>query len=149
MVKSCHSCKRLFEDFLNAHTLCPECRAKEEQLLRDVKDYLWSNPGTTEVKLCELFEVTHEQIMLWLRSERLEIMPDSAIKLTCVRCGSMISSGKYCADCKKRIKDDLGKMKDDIHADKENTQHTAGMVVDKSASKNKLRFLGNSADIKK
>ncbi|MBP3198687.1 MAG: hypothetical protein J6N21_17015 [Butyrivibrio sp.] len=109
MLKTCFICKRLFDDYMDTNSMCPDCRSKEEALLREVKDYLWNNPGTTEAKLNEIFDVPSGQINKWLRDGRLELTPDSAIKLRCTRCGSMILSGKYCNDCADRIKDGFNK----------------------------------------
>ncbi len=104
MLKTCSWCNRMFEDYLGNNTLCQDCRDKEETLLRAVKDYLWDNPGATETKLGELFDIPRGRISKWLRDGRIELTPDSAIKLRCLRCGSMITSGKYCPDCAERIK---------------------------------------------
>ncbi len=129
MIKNCLKCGKIFEDFLDLYKLCPNCREQEYDLLRKVKDYLWDYPGTTEAKLRELFGVTHEQVTKWLREERLEITPESNIKLMCVRCGSAILKGKYCDHCKKIVGDELASLKKDI-APKQDKQ-IYSMIVDK------------------
>ncbi|MCR4740369.1 MAG: MerR family transcriptional regulator [Lachnospiraceae bacterium] len=109
MLKSCLGCNKLFDDPIGDYKLCKECRAAEEELLRKVKDYLWDNPGTSEAKLEELFDVTRKQVTRWLREGRLEVTPESDIKLTCMRCGSNIKSGRFCGDCVKKLKDGFAK----------------------------------------
>ena len=149
MVKNCATCGRIFEDYLDLYKTCPQCRDEENTLLRQVKDYLWDYPGTTEGKLRELFGVSHQQVTKWLREERLEITPDSSIKLTCLRCGSMILKGKYCPDCAKRIGAQLNEMKREMSANKrEKTIYS--MVIDKDmAPGGKMHFLQNASKYEK
>ncbi|MBO6154259.1 MAG: hypothetical protein J6O60_02350 [Lachnospiraceae bacterium] len=147
MVKNCATCNRIFDDYLDIYRNCPECREKEAGLLRQVKDYLWDYPGATEGKLREVFGVTHQQVTTWLREERIEITPDSSIKLTCLRCGSMILKGKYCPDCAKRIGVQLEQLKKEL-SPKEKRQHKNiySMVVDKDmAPGGKMHFLQNAS----
>ncbi len=144
MVKQCVMCNRLFEDYLDMNISCPDCREKETQLLRDIKDFLWDYPGTTEAKLREIFPVTHAQIMKWLREERLEITPDSSIKLTCRRCGSMILKGKYCEHCKQRVGAELNELKRELEPKAQKQMY--GMVIDKDmAPGGKMHFLQNKS----
>ncbi len=134
MLKTCSVCKRIFEDISDTHSACPDCRAKDEVLLREVKDYLWDNPGTTEAKLNELFDIPNGRIMRWLRDGRLELTPDSTIKLRCMRCASMISSGKFCADCAKKIAD--GFKKTIVPKD-----FTSVLLENPNSSDDKMRFM--------
>ena len=144
MIKNCITCNKIFDDFLDIYKTCPDCRKKEADLLREVKDYLWDFPGTTEAKLHELFGVTHQQITKWLREERLEITPDSSIKLTCVRCGSMILKGKYCADCARRVGAELDELKKELSP--HNEKQVYSMVIDRDmAPGGKMHFLQNSS----
>ncbi len=138
MLKNCIQCGKVYEDFLDLYKMCPDCREEETTLLRKVKDYLWDYPGSTEAKLHEIFGVTHEQVTKWLREERLEITPESNIKLTCVRCGSMILKGKYCDHCRKVVGDELESLKKDA-APKVDKQ-VYSMVIDKDAS-GKMHFV--------
>ena len=143
MVKSCIQCGRLFEDFIDKYSLCPECRKNEEALLREVKDYLWVNPGATEAKLWELFGVTHKQIMKWLRDQRLEVTPGSAIKLTCQRCGSMITTGKYCKDCANKVANNLHELQASLMPREE--RNLFSMVIDTNiAQRGAMHFLQNA-----
>ena len=142
MVKPCKECGKVFDDYLNINDMCPDCKKKEEELLRQVKDYLWENPGATEAKLEELFGTTHKQIVRWLRDERLEITPESKIKLTCKRCGSMILKGKYCKDCATKVGNDLKSLEESLNPKEE--KNITSMVID-NKNKNKMRFV----DLKK
>ena len=140
MIKNCIRCNKIFDDYLDMNKLCPECREQETGLLREVKDYLWDHPGTTEAKLREIFGVTHQQITKWLREERLEITPDSCIKLTCVRCGSMILKGKYCDHCAKIVGDELNNLKRELSPKPEKQMYS--MIIDKNMTPNgKMHFI--------
>ena len=147
MIKNCINCNKIFDDYLDIYKTCPECREKEASLLRQVKDYLWDYPGTTESKLRELFGVSHQQVTKWLREERLEITPDSSIKLTCVRCGSMILKGKYCPDCARRVGEELNELKRELSPRSEReSKQVYSMVIDKDmAPGGKMHFLQNKS----
>ncbi|MCR5099888.1 MAG: hypothetical protein K6B41_00880 [Butyrivibrio sp.] len=132
--KACKCCGRLFEDYFDTNELCQKCREEEQKVLRDVKDYLWVNPGTTETKLEELFGVTRKQTQKWLREGRLELTPDSAIKLTCMRCGSMILTGKYCKDCINRLTTGFKEnTKEDEEKESAKIKMAGAMVIDRRA----------------
>jgi ribosomal protein L32 len=146
MVKHCKICSKVFDDYLDMYDMCPDCREKEEKLLREVKDYLWENPGASEKKLEELFGATHKQIVKWLRNERLEITPASSIKLTCKRCGSMILSGNYCKDCISKVGNDLKELEKSLKPKED--KHLMSMVIDKT-HKAKMHFVENEGDKKK
>lgn len=147
MLKTCIQCGKLFEDLLDKYSLCPDCRKNEEALLREVKDYLWVNPGATEAKLWELFGVTHKQVMKWLREERLEVTPGSSIKLTCQRCGSMITTGKYCKDCSDKIAHNLHDLQLNLMPREE--RNLFSMVIDRNAGHHgSMHFLQNRKDAK-
>ncbi|MCR4902970.1 MAG: hypothetical protein K6A23_08930 [Butyrivibrio sp.] len=143
MFKQCKTCNKVFDDYLNMYESCPDCRKKEEELLREVKDYLWEHPGATEAKLEELFGTNHKQIIKWLREGRLEITPDSKIKLTCKRCGSMILKGMYCDDCASKINTDLKNAENSFKPE----SHITSMVIDKK-HKAKMRFVSNDDEKK-
>ena len=146
MIKNCIRCGKIYDDYLDLYKLCPDCRDQESTLLRKVKDYLWDYPGTTEAKLRELFGVTHEEVTKWLREERLEITPDSSIKLTCCRCGSMILKGKYCDHCKKKVGDELDMLKKELSPKQEKQIYS--MVIDKDMSATgKMHFIQGGAKL--
>lgn len=148
MLKSCTQCGKIFEDLLGKYSLCPNCRQDEETLLRKVKDYLWTNPGTTEAKLWEMFGVSHKQIMKWLRDQRIEVTPGSAIKLTCQRCGSMITTGKYCKDCNTKIANNLHELQAALMPREE--RNLFSMVIDKNfANHGSMHFLQNAEEHRK
>ena len=148
MLKSCIQCGKLFEDYIDKYSLCPTCRKNEEAMLRDVKDYLWVNPGATEAKLWELFGATHKQIMKWLREQRIEVTPGSAIKLTCQRCGSMITTGKYCKDCANKVANNMHELQMSLMPHEE--RNIFSMVIDKKMARNgSMHFLQNAEEHRK
>ncbi|MCR5516518.1 MAG: hypothetical protein K6F41_08665 [Lachnospira sp.] len=141
MIKVCSKCNNMFEDYFDKYNMCPNCRDDEENLLRQIKDYLWDNPGTTEKKLKELFDVSHNQLMEWLREERLEITPDSDIVLRCERCGSMIFTGKYCEDCNNKIKTTVNEINNSMNKDKEEKKIRVMSINRAKLKESKMRFM--------
>mgnify|MGYP001028221087 CR=1 FL=1 len=97
-VRNCRSCGRIF-NYVAGMAICPACREKMEQKFQEVKDYIREHKGAGINEVSEACDVEANQIRQWLREERLEIAPDSAIMLACESCGAPIRSGRFCEKC--------------------------------------------------
>jgi len=86
--------------------------------------------------------------MKWLRDQRIEVTPGSAIKLTCQRCGSMITTGKYCKDCNTKIANNLHELQAALMPREE--RNLFSMVIDKNfANHGSMHFLQNAEEHRK
>lgn len=101
-VKNCRGCGRLF-NYIAGPFLCPVCREGMEKKFHLVKEYIRENPGAGIQQVSEECEVETSWINQWLREERLELTEGSPLMLTCMSCGELIRSGKYCEKCKLNI----------------------------------------------
>ena len=98
-VKNCRRCKRLF-NYVTGPVLCPNCKEEEEKKFQEVKKYITENTRTGIHEVSEACDVSIQQIQQWVRQERLVFSDESPFGIACERCGKMIKSGRYCAQCK-------------------------------------------------
>ena len=99
-VKNCRKCGRLF-NYISGPFMCPECRKALEETFQEVKKYVFEHPGATILEVADLCQVEPNQIKQWIREERLQFSEDSAIKVDCEKCGTMIKIGR--ASCRERV----------------------------------------------
>ena len=104
-IKSCRSCKKLFQ-YISGDVVCPNCRKLVEEDFKKVKEYIWTNKGCTIQEVSEACEVSPKMIKYWLREGRLELESPS-VELTCDKCNKPISSGKMCSKCTAELQNVL------------------------------------------
>ena len=102
-VRACKYCKRIF-NYLSGPPICQSCKEELEKKFAIVKEYLYKNPGASIQTVAEECEVIREQIMRWLREDRLELAEGSSILLECRGCGCSIRGGQFCDKCRTTLK---------------------------------------------
>lgn len=107
-LRNCSKCGRLFG--YTGRPLCSFCIEEEEDEYKIVRDYLYDNPGSSVVEVSEATGVATDQIMRFLREERLQISSDNEnMLLECETCGRPITTGRFCHNCKDNLKNALRK----------------------------------------
>ena len=122
-VMNCSRCKRLF-NWVTGERICANCKKELEE-----KQFIKDNPGNNINQVSEACEVPVTQIKKWVREERLTFTDDSLVGLTCERCGAMIHSGKFCAQCAGSLENSL------------NGLYRAAHEAHKKTGAGKMRFL--------
>lgn len=105
-VRNCRTCGRLF-NYISGVPLCQACRDQLETKFQEVKEYLRQNPNSTIQAVAEENDVSIPQIKQWVREERLTFSEDSPIGIDCEVCGKTIKTGRFCEECKNKMKNDL------------------------------------------
>lgn len=107
-LRNCSKCGRLFG--YTGRPLCSFCIEEQEDEYKIVRDYLYDNPGSNVVEVSEATGVDSEQIMRFLREERLQISSENVnMLLECESCGKPITTGRFCHACKDSLKSALRK----------------------------------------
>lgn len=96
-VRNCKRCGRVFQ-YINT-MICPLCLEKEQEDFNIVREYLSKHPNAMAIQIAEETEVDISTINRFLREGRLECDSIGDSGLTCERCGTSITSGKYCNKC--------------------------------------------------
>ena len=141
-VRACKICGRIF-NYIYGDEVCPACKETQEDLFHRIKDYLWDNRGATEAEVAEIFDVSHKQLLMWLREGRLELCENSVIKLECEKCGAPILTGRLCKDCLAKQKEVVRELDKSMKKDKD--LKVAYVGRDNSRENAKMRFFGGGS----
>ena len=131
-VRNCRGCGRLF-NYYTGQPICQSCKDELEKKFEVVKEYLRENPNTPIQIVSDDNEVSVKQIKQWVREERLTFSEDSPIGIECEGCGTTIKTGRFCEECKGKMKNDLKSVMQQNSAPIENTR------VDRDG--NRMRYL--------
>jgi flagellar operon protein (TIGR03826 family) len=105
-LRNCRRCGRMF-NYLGGPPICVDCKNKDEEVFKKIKEYLYDNPKATLSQVSLDLEVSVEKIRMFLKEGRLEITEDSNIVLECERCGKSIRTGRYCDECQSQVSNDI------------------------------------------
>lgn len=131
-VRNCRGCGRLF-NYYSGQPICQACKDELEKKFQEVKEYLRQNPNTPIQVVSDDNQVSVKQIKQWVREERLTFSEDSPIGIECENCGAIIKTGRFCEECKNKMKSDFGRV---IH---QNSQPIENPRSRKDG--NKMRYL--------
>lgn len=135
-VKNCRSCGRLF-NYLAGPYLCEACRNAMEEKFLEVKEYIRENKDANITQISEDCDVTVKQIKQWVREERLILSEGSNVYIECENCGAAIRTGRFCEDCKTKMRGTLQSLYPTGPAD------DGKDFFKTNPNKNKMRFLDN------
>ena len=131
-VQNCRGCGRLF-NYFGGPPLCQACKDELEKKFVQVKEYLRENPNSSIQQVSDDNEVSTKQIKQWVREERLTFSDDSPVGIECELCGATIKTGRFCENCKNKIKGNL----DSVTRREPEPDRTSG----RRSRDNKMRFL--------
>lgn len=97
--KNCKRCGKPFSTVLQ-YTICPACMEEENKRFNRTRDYIYSTPLATEEDITNACDITKEELMRWIREEKIQLAEDSPISYPCESCGTKIRRGHFCLDCK-------------------------------------------------
>ncbi|WP_353893727.1 hypothetical protein PRVXH_000488 [Proteinivorax hydrogeniformans] len=104
-VSNCPRCGKIFRKL--KRNICPNCVAKEDKEYEIVRDFLYDNPGAGIQTITEETGVSENQVIKFLREDRLVNVNKDSLLLDCESCGTAISNGRYCEACKARLDSDI------------------------------------------
>ena len=133
-VRNCRKCGRIFNYSVGVQ-VCPRCREKMEEKFQEVKQYIYDHKGADVQEVSEACDVEQSQIRQWVREDRLQFSDDCPISLPCERCGRMIKSGRYCAQCNNELVNGLNSGKKGI------VNVTSEQNKKKASDRDRMRFL--------
>lgn len=146
-VMVCIQCRKMFQSPFGKR-ICPACAEKNEDDLKRVKDYLWTNKNATIPMVEEECNVKKEQIVTWLRDGRIQLSEDSGIELFCEKCGKRILSGRLCTMCQTEMTNTLNSTHKEMLQAKKSSMPQQTQIEGERA-KNRMRFIGKNDVAKK
>ena len=106
----CARCGKLF-----ARTISPFCGACLKEVEEEYKrcyNYLREHRGCTLQELSEGTGVSVRQIAKFIHEGRISLGDAPNLSYPCESCGKMIREHKLCADCRKRLTQDVQRVTD-------------------------------------
>lgn len=128
-VKNCSTCGRIFNSVMDIKR-CPECRKGDEVKFKMIREYLYDNPGASIEEVSEQLDIDRTKILHFLREGRIETVGDQMV-INCEHCGTLITHGKYCEKCSRKITMDLKSAAKIIRKETSRTTHSTGMHIKK------------------
>ncbi len=104
--RNCKKCNKVFQ-YSTGYPLCNECKAKDEEEFKLVREYIRDHPGIKIEDVAKALNISPQQILRYLREERLEVFSQSEKFILCEFCGCMIKTGRFCDVCKDKINREL------------------------------------------
>lgn len=104
--RNCKKCGAVFQ-YTDGYPLCKECRDKDEEEYHAVREYIRIHPGVKIEEVADALGLSPQQILRYLREERLEIPSYSEKFILCEMCGCVIRTGRFCERCKEHINVEL------------------------------------------
>lgn len=104
-IRNCKRCGNIFN--YEGSPICLSCRREEEEDFQTVKSFLDQNPGASVPVVVKETGISTEQIMSFLRDERLELHGEAGYVLACESCGDKIPSGRFCKSCVSKLQSEI------------------------------------------
>lgn len=95
-VRQCRQCGRIFASM--GSDTCPACTEQMDENFRKVKNFLYDHPEANVVEISEGTDVPEKVVLHFLKEGRLSV-DETTYALECERCGTPISTGRYCKKC--------------------------------------------------
>jgi len=96
----CPRCGEIFSK--GKFDICPSCRSSENEKIDLLKHYVDENPKATVEMLVTVSGLKEEEILDYIRENRLIIESD-VLKITCESCGETIITGTICRACRQKM----------------------------------------------
>ena len=100
---TCRKCGEQYEAAGLTDGLCEKCVMEHLDKYHQVREYLWTHPGSTASEVSTACDCSVRQVMQWVKEDRFMLTDGSKVLLYCANCGKKITSGVYCAACKAAI----------------------------------------------
>ncbi len=99
-VRNCSTCGKIFNSVMDQKR-CLVCRQADEEVFREIRNYLYDNPGASIEEVSDTLELERTKVLHFLREGRLETVGANMV-LSCEQCGVLITSGHLCDDCSRK-----------------------------------------------
>lgn len=106
-IRNCRRCNKIF-NYIGGLPICYDCKKQDEINFKRVKEYLYEHPGASLYEVSKELEISVQQIKVYLKEGRLEIVGESGnMFLECEKCGKSITTGRFCKECANEVANDI------------------------------------------
>lgn len=118
MIAKCPKCGSIFSK--DKFSICPACKAVENEKIDLLKHFVDENPHATVEQLQGISGLTEEEIMGYIRDNRL-IVESETLKVRCETCGATIIQGRFCRECRDKLAKSFSSAADPLKARRKDT----------------------------
>ena len=127
---NCPRCGKVYQPVMGGRELCPSCIKQEEEDYKLVFQFMTSRPSATAQEIANETGVELKEILRFVRENRLHLVKaDQALR--CESCGTPISSGKICDNCRKKLTNSMKKDIDNLKREKQKSTEKYSISRDK------------------
>lgn len=101
-VANCPKCGTVFDK--NLRNLCPACSQQLDAVVKKLDDYMWKNQRATTQQLSDSTGVSMEQIIAFIKEDRLRARLYPNLTYPCEKCGAGIREARICYRCADELK---------------------------------------------
>lgn len=101
-VDNCPKCGAIFDK--NLRNLCPACSRELDATLNKLDDYMWKHQKASTQQLHESTGVSLEQIIAFMKEDRLRSKLYPNLTYPCEKCGAGIREARVCFRCASELK---------------------------------------------
>ena len=118
-IRNCRRCGKLFSS--TGSPVCSGCTRQDQEDFDKVRDFLFDHPNSTILEIAKATEVDGKTISRFLKEGRLKsdlILFTEEDGFTCEKCGTPITSGRFCQKCVENLKAELSQAQSGANAPK-------------------------------
>lgn len=101
-LRTCSDCGRIFHNKFNEQN-CPSCMSLKQDEIKRLARFFMQNSKATIQEASTQLSIDINNIISYLRDEKIELPALSDDSIECKRCGKQIKVGKYCNPCKAEL----------------------------------------------
>lgn len=100
-IANCKRCGRIFNRI--RRDICTNCIHEEDEIIAAIRGYLKQHRDATITNVMESTGIEYATIVQMIQEGRLLLRDNPNMTYPCERCGNPTSSGRFCADCARKL----------------------------------------------
>jgi hypothetical protein len=108
MVDNCPKCGKVYQK--NLRNMCQECLRQVDDSFQICYSYLKTKRKATTEELCRDTRVNEQQVMMFIKDNRLPLLDYPNLTYACTVCGARIRKHTMCVKCSMNLTSEINDM---------------------------------------
>ena len=117
---------------------CEDCGYLDYDDYGKVRSYIEKHRGATVIEIERAIGVSRRSIRRMLQDDKIEMAREFSFFLHCELCGKSLRSGKYCAECEKKMHQ---KLEERTRKERQNSKNMKGFDAHYDGGEGHMRYL--------
>lgn len=96
--RACKSCGKIFRYLGYGEVMCPICKKEYEEKEQKIKKYIQHHPDAQAEEIAVALDIDVKDVRAITKEKE-----ESLKIIKCIQCGTPVTSGKLCKNCKQRL----------------------------------------------